>query len=85
VRIVAKIKLSKNDIKYYQSYEEGRVYLEYNEKIGGEYLGLTMPYGYPPGVDEMGGVINVYNECIRRGVTWQEFLGVKPVPDDVII
>jgi len=30
----------------YQMDEEGRAYLEYNEKVGGEPIGLTVPFGY---------------------------------------
>jgi len=61
--------------------EEGRKYLEYNEKVGGEPLGLTVPVGYPPGVEEMGGVIAVYEECIRRGIRWEDLLGYHPPKD----
>ncbi len=64
--------------------EEGRAYLEYNEKVGGEPIGLIVPFGYPPGVKEMGGVIAVYKECIKRGITWEELLDFK-IPDDVEI
>jgi hypothetical protein len=66
--------------------EEGRAYLEYNDKVGGEPIGLTVPFGYPEGVDEMGGVIAVYKECIRQNKTWQELLGVNDqIDDDVIV
>ncbi len=62
---------------------EGRAYLEYNEKVGGEPIGLIVPFGYPPGVPERGGVIAVYEECIEKGVTWEELLGWNP-PDDAL-
>ena len=64
--------------------EEGRKYLEYNEKVGGEPLGLMVPIGYPAGVEEMGGVIAVYEECIRRGITWEDLLDFH-IPNDAVI
>ena len=64
--------------------EEGRKYLEYNEKVGGEPIGLMIPIGYPAGVEERGGVIAVYEECIRRGITWEDLLDFH-IPDDAKI
>ncbi|MBQ5886027.1 MAG: hypothetical protein IIW82_00015 [Clostridia bacterium] len=64
--------------------EEGRKYLEYNEKVGGEPIGLMIPIGSPAGVEEMGGVIAVYEECIRRGITWEELLDFH-IPDDAVM
>ena len=54
--------------------KEQLAYLEYKEKIGGEPIGYTVPYGYPSGVEERGGVIAIYKECIKRGITWEELL-----------
>lgn len=62
------------EIKLFRESEEGRKYLEYNDKVGGEPIGLTVPFGYPEGVDEMGGVVVVYEKCIEQGVTWEELL-----------
>lgn len=79
-----KAKLDKSDIEIYMMDEEGRAYLEYNDKVGGEPIGLTVPFGYPSGVEEMGGVIAVYKECIKKGITWEELLDFK-IPDGVDI
>lgn len=81
---MAKKQLKPLQIELYQETEEGRAYLEYNKKVGGEPIGLTVPYGYPKGVKEKGGVIEVYKECIEKGVTWEELLEIK-TPKDVII
>lgn len=64
---------------------ERRAYRAYCEAIGGEpeALGLMEPDGYPPGVEEMGGVIAVYEACIKQGCTWQELLDYHdPTEDD---
>ena len=79
-----KQRLTAYDIARYSETEEGRKYLEYNEKVGGEPLGLMVPIGYPHGVEEMGGVIAVYEECIRRGITWEDLLDFH-IPDDVVM
>ena len=72
------------DIELFRETDEGRKYLEYNEKVGGEPIGLMIPIGYPAGVEEMGGVIAVYEECIRQGVTWEKLLHFK-IPKGVIL
>ena len=79
-----KIVYDDEDIELFRETEEGRKYLEYNEKVGGEPIGLTIPIGYPAGVEERGGVIAVYEECIRRGITWEELLDFH-IPDDVVM
>lgn len=76
-----KVKLDKADIEIFKMDEEGRTYLEYNDKAGGEPIGLIQPFGYPSGVEEMGGVIAVYKECIKKGITWEELLDFK-IPDN---
>lgn len=73
------------EIKRYEETEEGRAYLDYNEKVGGEPIGLTVPFGYPPGVEERGGVIAVYKECIEKGVPWEELLEYEAPGEDVDI
>lgn len=60
-----KIQYDKSDIALFEIDEEGQKYLEYNDKIGGEPIGLMIPFGYPPGVEEMGDVIAVYDEKIK--------------------
>lgn len=56
----------------------GRAYLEYNEAVGGEPFGYSdaMPVEAFDAVDsKYGGVIGLYNECIKQGKTWEELLG----------
>lgn len=79
-----KIEYDAVDLKLFKETEEGRKYLEYNDKVGGEPIGLIVPFGYPEGVEEMGGVIAVYEECIKQGKTWEELLEYNP-PKDAII
>lgn len=81
---MSKIEYDSVDLKYFNETEEGRKYLEYNDKVGGEPIGLIVPFGYPEGVEEMGGVIAVYEECIKQGKTWEDLLGYHP-PDDAVI
>lgn len=79
-----KIEYDSVDLKYFNETEEGRKYLEYNDKVGGEPIGLMVPFGYPDGVEEMGGAIAVYEECIKRGITWEELLDYD-IPKDAIL
>lgn len=58
--------------------DEIKAYLAYRDAVGGEPIGLIVPFGYPEGVDEMGGVIAVYRECIKQGKTWEELLRYEP-------
>lgn len=80
-----KVELDPDEVEFLNLSELGRAYLEYNDKVGGEPLGLTVPYGYPEGVEERGGVIAVYKECIKKGVTWEELLKYEQPRDDVIV
>lgn len=79
-----KKQLEQYEIDILKADEEGRAYLEYNDKVGGEPLGLFVPFGYPPGVEERGGVIAVYKECIQKGVPWETLLNFK-MDDEVLI
>jgi len=72
------------ETKHFLETDEGRKYLEYNDKVGGEPIGLTVPIGYPHGVEEMGGVIAVYDECIKRRITWESLLDFH-FPEDAVI
>lgn len=67
------MKLTEKEKKILQD-EEELAYQEYKKKVGGEPIGLIIPFGYPLGVEEKGGVIAVYKECIKKGVTWEELL-----------
>ena len=67
------MRLTEKEKKILQD-EEELAYQEYKKKVGGEPIGLIIPFGYPPGVEEKGGVIAVYKECIKKGVTWEELL-----------
>lgn len=81
---MAKIEYDSVDLKYFNETEEGRKYLEYNDKIGGEPIGFIIPFGYPKGVEELGGVIAVYERCIEQDVTWEDLLDYHP-PEDAIL
>lgn len=74
---MAKKKLTELQIENFEMTEEGRAYLEYNEKVGGEPIGLVVPFGYPPGVDRMGGPIEVYKRCIAMDMQWERLLGFQ--------
>lgn len=49
-------------------------YIDYNREVGGEPFGFTtgMPVEADP--DKYGGISEMYRECIRRGVAWEELL-----------
>ena len=81
---MAKIQYEDWEIKSFNESAEGRKYIEYNDKVGGEPIGMMIPFGYPEGVEKMGGVIAVYEKCIEQGITWEELLGYNP-PEDVIL
>jgi hypothetical protein len=67
-----KIKLLPEEIEMYQLDEEGKAYIEYNEKIGGE------PFGYSfDGLSLVGKfetITALYKECIKQNKTWEELL-----------
>lgn len=81
---MAKIEHEDWQIELFKESDEGKKYLEYNEKVGGEPLGLTVPFGYPDGFERYGSVAAVYDECIKRGITWEELLDFHP-PEDVVL
>lgn len=55
--------------------EDDKVKYEYLMMFGDcELIGRFVPCGYPSGVEERGGPINVYKECIEKGVKWEELL-----------
>lgn len=70
--------------------EDDKAFYRYLLKFGkSERIGLCIPDGYPRGVEERGGPINVYNECIEKGVRWEELLNYdnsfwKDNPDIVL-
>lgn len=56
---------------------------EYKKATGGkEPIGLIVPFGYPDGVEEHGGVEAVYDECIEKGITWEELLNFHLEPEE---
>lgn len=56
-----------------------KLFREYKKATGGkEPLGLMVPFGYPDGVKERGGVEAVYRECIEKKVTWEDLLDFHP-------
>lgn len=57
----------------------------YIEKIGGEPLGIDIIQGWPAGVEERGGPIAVYKECIEKGVKWETLLSDYEYPPDNVI
>lgn len=69
---MAKVKLLAEQIESYQMDEEGRLYLEYNNKVGGE------PFGYSfDGLSLVGkfdSIADLYRECIKQNKTWEELL-----------
>lgn len=81
---MAKVEYEPWEIKLFKETEEGQKYLEYNDKVGGEPIGMIVPFGYPEGVEEMGGVIAVYDECIKKGIAWEDLLDYHP-PEDAEI
>lgn len=81
---MSKIQYEDWEIKLFEGSEEGQKYLEYNDKVGGEPISMIVPFGYPEGVEKMGGVIAVYDECIKRGITWEDLLDYHP-PEDAEI
>lgn len=65
--------------------EQEKAYRQYNEIVGGDPVGLFIPNGYPRGVEEMGGPIKVYEECIRQGITWEKLLNYHEIPLGIVI
>lgn len=68
--------LSQKEKEILSQTPEGKAYVEYNERIGGERLGLNVPWGYPPCVqdylDQGHTLEELYKECIERGASWEE-------------
>lgn len=78
-----KVKLNAFDIEILNESDEGKKYLEYNSKVGGE------PFGYCEGMpdlgieDNFGGVVGLYEECMKRNITWQELLKTSGKYDEL--
>ncbi len=62
------------DRQIYAMTEEGLTYLEYNRRIGGEPFGFTIGMPIEADPDKYGGIAEMYRECIRLGITWEELL-----------
>lgn len=74
VGFTCKATLSSQEIQLYSLSAEGKAYIAYNTQIGGSMIGLEVPVGYLKGVEDLGGVVAVYEICIKRGITWEELL-----------
>jgi len=68
--------LSKSDKEILSQSPEGKAYVAYNEKIGGDNIGLNVPWGYPPRIQEYldkgHTVEEIYRDCIKEGISWEE-------------
>jgi hypothetical protein len=66
-------KLDADDIEILQEDEVGRKYLEYYK------IFKSQPFGYTfgmPDIDKLyGGLIGLYDECIRVGKKWEQLIG----------
>lgn len=62
-------------IKLYSRDAEGKAYLEYNDKVGGEPFN-NLCIGAPDFhiEEQYGSVEGLYKECIKQGKTWEELL-----------
>lgn len=75
--------LSQFEIEILELTPEGRKYLEYNEKVGGN------PFGYSIGMpdfeieEKYGGIEGLYDECIKRKVTWEKLLDTDGKYDEL--
>jgi hypothetical protein len=80
---MAKIEYDEVQKKIFSFTPVGRAYMEYNERVGGE------PFGYTIGMDVVdidatyGGLVGLYNECIKQGKTWEEILGISGSSDEI--
>jgi hypothetical protein len=79
---MAKIKYDAVDIRIFKESAEGRAYLEYNDKIGGEPFNRWLDIGDIDIDEQYGGIVGLYHECIKQGKTWQELLGTDGMWDE---
>ncbi|MFC4355315.1 hypothetical protein ACFO0S_09675 [Chryseomicrobium palamuruense] len=65
--------LDETDIELLNLSEEGKKYLEYHKLFN------SKPFAYShgmPDIDEQyGGLIGLYDECIKKKKTWEQLLG----------
>ncbi len=75
--------LSDFEIKVLRKSDEGCKYLEYNEKVGGKIFGLCigMPDFYIE--ERFGGIVGLYDMCIKLNVTWEELLNTNGCFDEI--
>lgn len=75
--------LNKTDKEILSKSPEGAAYVRYNELIGGERIGLSIPVGYPHEIqsyiDEGHTIKSIYELCIGAGITWYELFSLYPV------
>ena len=75
--------LSDFEIKVLNMDDEGRKYLEYNEKVGGKPFGFTTSMPDFHVEERFGGIIGLYNECIKRNIAWEELLNTDGKFDEL--
>jgi len=82
--------LDPEDRELFDQSETGQSYLEYYDRFHGEpfVFNIGMPLEAYDKVQELGGVADLYRECIRQGKTWEELIGWDgdgdeiPIPED---
>lgn len=63
-----------------------QLFKEYQKVTGGnEPIGLTVPIGFPCGIESWEQVEAVYKLCIAKGITWEQLLNYKEPPEDALI
>ena len=65
--------LDEIDIEILNLSNTGRKYLEYYDKFKSKPIILSV--GMPDIIEMYGGVIGVYDECIRLNKTWEQMIG----------
>lgn len=70
-----RIEYDEVDTKLFSMSKEGKAYLEYNEKVGGEPFN-DLCIGAPDFKieEKYGSIEGLYKECIKQGKTWEELL-----------
>jgi hypothetical protein len=78
------IKQEGDEIMEFEHVEQ--LFKKYQRATGGiEPIGLTVPVGFPCGIESWEEVIEIYKKCIDKGITWEKLLNYKRPPEDVEI